>query len=140
MPSSKERKAQQQRERRQKAREAPNIRSEAPKPRGIKTITSNEAPRGEAPRKVKPLGEAPIEAPKQRWEDGELRPVRCWHCGSWHETVQACRDCPNETELGRWCANYGKSAWAMRPDDPHYVANAARRAANARGRMQRMTP
>ena len=43
-------------------------------------------------------------------------PVRCWHCGSWHETVQACRDCPNDTDLGRWCATYATSVWARRPD------------------------
>ena len=38
--------------------------------------------------------------------NGELVPVRCWHCGAYHETVQLARDCSYETDLGAACATF----------------------------------
>ena len=54
---------------------------------------------------------------KQAMVGGELVPVRCWHCGAYHATVQLARDCKLETEEGRVCATYGMSATAARQKD-----------------------
>ena len=62
---------------------------------------------------------------KQAMVGGELVPVRCWHCGAYHATVQLARDCKLETEEGRVCATYGMSATARRPDRKTLVDVAA---------------
>jgi len=43
---------------------------------------------------------------KQAWQDGELVPVRCWHCGDYHASVQLARECTMETALGEMCGRF----------------------------------
>ena len=72
---------------------------------------------------------------RQRMDGGELRPVRCDHCGDWHATVQETRECTDLTPLGEWCANYSKSAWARRPDKRALVDVRAIASSLAKGKV-----
>ena len=73
-----------------------------------------KAKRGNAlpvtPAKVTPSGQSPVTpwTGKQAMVGGELVPVRCWHCGAYHATVQLARDCKLETAEGARCATYGR--------------------------------
>ena len=65
-------------------------------------------PRAVSPADVSPGKQSPVVAwtGKQTMVGGELVPVRCWHCGAYHASVQQARDCTMETVLGEMCGRF----------------------------------